>query len=271
MNIITTSLSISAKLENNKYVIIPKINFRIPKSLDIHKKQFKKEWGKLGKDNFLESGKSFRYRRFRYFYFSPVSGEILPFAPTPYYQPAEINNYAGSIDRKFDSIKNKTINNPFLQELIKFDFQQLPVSMNEKSDPWMVDIHQIRIIATSNENGEPTPEGIHHDENDFIWIHLIKRKNVSGGINSIYSNDQKLLGDCTLNKNMDSIVLWDPKVMHAVTSIYPKDISKNAIRDVLLICFTRCPSLQPPTGNPALDYKEIKTNINPPALLEQEV
>ena len=267
---ITTSQSVHSTLENKKYAIIPKKEFIIPERLNPQKKQFKQDWEKLGKDNYLKNGRSFRSRRFRYFYFLPVSGEILPFAPTPYYQPAEINKYAGDIDRKFDALKNKTINNPFFQELIRFDFRQLPVSQKAKSDPWMVDIHQIRTVATTVESGEPTPEGMHHDENDFVWIHLINRKNVTGGINGIYSNDRKPIGSCTLDKNMDSIVLWDPKVMHVVTSIHPKDPTKNAIRDVLLIGFTHCPGLQPPTGNPVLDYKEIKANINPPALLELE-
>ena len=263
---ITTSLSVYFKLKTNKYVLIPKKEFIIPKHLNIHKKLLKKDWKKLGKDNYLKTGKSFRYRRFQYFYFLPVSGKIVAYAPTPYYQPAEINKYAGDIDRKFDPLKSKTINNPFFQELIQFDFRQLPVSQKEKCEPWMVDIHQIRTVATAVENGEPTPEGIHHDENDFVWTHLIKRKNIIGGTSGIYSNDQKLLTSCTLHKNMDSIVLWDPKVMHGVTSMRPKDPTKNAIRYVLLICFTHCPGLQPPTGNPVLDYKEIKASINPPAL-----
>ena len=265
---ITSSQPVNIKLKIKKYVIVPNKEFIIPKHLNTDKKRFMKDWKKLGKDNYLKNGGSFRYRRFRYFYFLPVSGKILPYAPSSYYQPAEINKYAGSIDRKFDSLKNKTINNPFLKELIQFDFQQLPVSQTEKSDPWMVDIHQIRTVATAVESGEPTPEGIHHDENDFVWTHLIKRKNIIGGASGIYSNDQKLLTSCTLHKNMDSIVLWDPKVMHGVTSMRPKDPTKNAIRDVLLICFTHCPGLQPPTGNPVLDYKEIKASINPPALVK---
>ena len=247
------------------------MEFIIPKYLNIHKKRFKKDWEKLGKDNYLKNGRSYRYRRFRYFYFLPVSGKVLAYASTPYYQPAEINKYAGDIDRKFDSLKSKTMNNLFLQELIQFDFRQLPVSQKEKSDPWMVDIHQIRTVATAVESGEPTPEGIHHDENDFVWVHLISRENVIGGINGIYSNEQKPLESCTLNKKLDSIVLWDPMVMHGVTSIRPKDPTKNAIRDVLLICFTLCPGLQLPTGNHVLDYKEIKGNINPPALSERGI
>jgi len=252
------------------YLFLKK-EFIIPTHLNIHKKRLEEDWENLRKDTYLDAGRSFRYRRFQYFYFLPDSGKIVAYAPTPYYQPSEINKYAGDLDREFDPLKCETINNPFFQELIHFDFQQLPVSQNDKCDPWMVDIHQIRTIATAVESGEPTPEGIHHDENDFVWSHLINRKNVIGGISSIYSNNRQLLTSSTLDKNMDSIVLWDPKVMHGVSSMRPKDTSKNAIRDVLLICFTHCPGLQPPTGNSVLDYKEIKANINPPALAEHEV
>ena len=38
------------------------------------------------------------------------------------------------------------------------------------------------------ESGEVTPEGIHHDENDFVWIHLINKENSTGGRNNIYNN-----------------------------------------------------------------------------------
>jgi len=265
---ISTYNSICSKLEENKYAIIPQKEFIIPEYLNVPRKQLIKDWEKLGKDNYLKTGRNFRYRRFRYFYFLPESGKIVAFAPTSYYQPAEINKYAGDIDRIFESMKTKTINNPFFQELVQFDFQQLPVSKKAKNEPWMVDIHQIRTVATGAESGEPTPEGIHHDENDFVWVHLINRENVTGGISGIYSNKQQPLESCTLTKNMDSIVLWDPKVMHGVTSMQPKDQTKNAIRDVLLICFTHSPNLQLPTGNPVLDYQEIKANINPPALAE---
>jgi len=64
-----------------------------------------------------------------------------------------------------------------------------------------------------------------------------------------------------LYDNLDSIILWDPKVMHGVASIYPKNSKKVAFRDVLLIGFSHAPKLQSPTGNSDLDYKEVKKNI----------
>ncbi len=47
MKRITTSRSIYFKLKNKKYAIVPKKEFIIPEYLNIYKKRFKKNWGKL--------------------------------------------------------------------------------------------------------------------------------------------------------------------------------------------------------------------------------
>jgi len=56
-------------------------------------------------------------------------------------------------------------------------------------------------------SGEPIPDGIRQDENDFVLVHLINRENVAGGINDIFSNEKIPLECCRLNINLDSIVL----------------------------------------------------------------
>jgi len=261
MNQITTAAPIYSDLENHSYSIIPGKELIIQKNQTPAKEKFDNSWEHLKKDNYLKDGKSFRYRQFQYCYFLPTTKKIIPFAATPYYQPPEVNQYIKGIDRLLEPMTEELLDNSFLQQLINFDFSQLPISESMKSEPWLVDIHQIRIVTTEAENGEPTPEGIHHDENDFVCIHLIKRENITGGVNGVYTNNKKLLKDCTLTENLDSIILWDLKVMHGVTPIYPKDSQKVAFRDVLLICFSHTPKLQVPTGNSTLDYKEIKKNI----------
>jgi hypothetical protein len=271
MNIITTTHPVHSELKNNYYAVIANKDIHISAKLKQAKEQFEASWGSLEKDHHLKYGKSFRYRKFRYLYFSPITGKIIPFAPTAYYQPPEINQYAQGVDRQFETMADAVNANPFFHELIKFDFTQLPVESHKKSAPWLLDIHQIRIITTEAESGEPTPEGIHHDENDFVSIHLIQRENVIGGLNTIHYNDTTLLASYTLTENMDSIILCDPKVMHGVTAIHPKNTNKIAFRDALLIGFSHTPKLQLPTGNTDIDYQEIKKNINPPALLQQAI
>ena len=96
-----------------------------------------------------------------------------------------LNSYASGIQRNLAHLKGSTLTNPFLHALIKFNFRYFPLDSAMAEQSWHVDVHQIRIIATANEEGEPTPEGIHHDENDFICMHLANRQNIVGGATTI--------------------------------------------------------------------------------------
>ncbi|MDQ7089541.1 MAG: 2OG-Fe dioxygenase family protein [Methylococcales bacterium] len=218
----------------------------MPTQLETAKQSFQKDWNNLKLDNYLKDGARFRLRRFGYFYFLPSTEEILPFPFTPYFQDDTINSYAGGVQRKLAPLFKSTLTNKFLQALIKFDFEQFPLSREKKQQPWRLDLHQIRVIGTDNEIGEPTPEGIHHDENDFVCIHLMGRKNTLGGINTIYDNNKQPLKSVALQQTMDSIVIWDPHVMHSVSSVYPKNKNEKAIRDILIIGYSHVSDLKRP-------------------------
>lgn len=97
-----------------------------------------------------------------------------------------------------------------------------------------------------DEQGEPTPEGLHHDGDDFNVIHLIRRQNATGGKSTVCDNDRNLLASCTLRQPMDSVLVWDPHVMHGVTPIHPENQSEPAIRDVLVIGYNYRPDLRRP-------------------------
>ena len=169
-----------------------------------------------------------------------------PLKSDTYFQSAKLNGYAGGIDRKFEPVLESTLTNPFLQALIHFDFRQLPIESGAETHPWRVDLHQVRIIGSNQEAGEPTPEGIHHDGEEFVCIHMAKRVNVIGGESHVYDNDSKLLESHTLRHPMDSMILWDPHVMHTVDPIRPENPGELAIRDVLLIGFDPAPDLEQP-------------------------
>ena len=254
------------EIEKNKYAFISANDYVVSDCLQQQKKQFHESWDNLPLDNHLKNNSSYRLRRFRYFYLVPNKKLLLPYPLTPYYQPAIINAYAEGADRQFSVLPDDIAENEFMRQMIFNDVRQLPVSENDKSKPWLLDVHQVRIKASINQEGEPTPEGIHHDENDFVWIHLIQRKNVKGGVNTMYQNDGSPLESLTLNQCLDSIVLWDKYVMHGVSTITPDDMKHEAIRDIFLIGYSICPDLKAPTGNATLDYKQLKSNINPPVL-----
>jgi hypothetical protein len=238
---------IRPELHKKKYALISADEFFIAPELAADRKHLWTDWEHLEPDNYLKDGAHFRLRRFGLFYLLPSTGELLPLSPAPYFQSAGINTYAGGIERRFAPLLDATRTNKFLHELIKFNFRQFPVDIQMAHQPWEIDVHQFRIIATQNEQGEPTPEGIHHDGDDFNAIHLIRRQNTTGGINTVYDNDRNPLASITLIQPMDSVLVWDPHVMHGVTPIHPKKPTESAIRDVLVIGYNHCPELKRPS------------------------
>jgi len=244
---ITGCINLEAILQRDKFAFVSGDEYFLSDKLNAARDDLWHEWDYLELDNYLKNNGRFRYRRFANYYFNPSKDELLDFPATTYYQSKDLNSYAGGIHRKIAHLKSSTLSNPFLLELIKFNFQKLPISHEKMKQSWFVDVHQFRIISTPSEVGEPTPEGIHRDENDYIAMHLVKRKNTKGGINTIYDNDKNFLESSLLLNPMDSVIICDNDVMHGVSSITPVDPTQPAIRDILLIGYLYDPSLLPPT------------------------
>jgi len=245
---INTHRDIFSELCNKNYLMMLADDFSISSALTDAKQRLWSDWNDLEPDNYLKNNARFRVRRFANFYFLPNTQEIQPLPHTTYFQESKINRYAGGIQRKLAHLKESTLTNPFLHELIKFNFQHFPVDNEMAEQSWTVDVHQIRTVATPDEVGEPTPEGIHHDENDFICMHLANRQNTIGGVNTIYDMSRRPLESFTLHNPMDSVIMWDPRVMHAVSPIRPQDPDKQAVRDMLLIGYNYAPNLERPVA-----------------------
>ncbi|MFK7801230.1 MAG: 2OG-Fe dioxygenase family protein [Anaerolineae bacterium] len=240
----TIERSIRPELEEKKFALMDANELMIAPELSQDKEQLWASWNNLEADNYLRDGASYRLRRFGLFYWHPASGDLRLLPPAPYFQSAETNSYAGGIDRQFAYLEEETGTNQFLHELIKFTFRQFPVTDEMFENPWEIDVHQFRIVSSEAELGEPTPEGIHHDDDDFNAIYLVRRDNVSGGVNSVYDNQRNPLASLTLSQPMDSVLVWDPHVMHGVSSIYPTDPKRQGIRDVLVIGYNHNPGLE---------------------------
>ncbi len=246
MDLITINRTVRSELREQKYALILADEFSIDPELTAARQCLWADWDNLELDNYLKDGGRFRQRRFALFYFLPSPGDLLPLPSASYFQSSEVNTYAGGVAREFAPLLEKSLTNQFLHELIKFNFRQFPVDSSMTHQPWEIDVHQFRVVASQDELGEPTPEGIHHDGDDFNCIHLIARQNVTGGVNSVYDNDGVRLASYTLRHPMDSIIVWDPHVMHGVTPIHPEKPGELAIRDVLVIGYNYRPDLKRP-------------------------
>lgn len=196
-------------------------------------KEFHQSWDDLPADNFLSDGGHYRFRRYSVFNWI-MNDELILLPHEPHYQSTYRNDMNGGIHREFEPFKSSTIENPVLKSFIqliapKFSFN------NEKS--WRVQAHQFRIVANAEEAGNPSPEGIHRDGADFILIMVLKRENITGGVNHIYDDAKRLLFGSVLTEAGDAMLIDDQRVWHGVSEIYPIDVDKPAYRDVLVLTF----------------------------------
>ena len=92
-------------------------------------------------------------------------------------------------------------------------------------------------MARPQELGKPTPEGVHKDGAEFILIMMMDRHNINGGVSQIYDNQMQPLGEGTLEKSGDLVLVNDHLVYHGVTEVQPVDPTQPAWRDVLVLTF----------------------------------
>jgi hypothetical protein len=178
-----------------------------------------------------------RYRRRRYAVFD-VTPQMITRAPhQPHFQAKTYNRLNGGLDRWFDPVTPEIGDHPIIQNLIRQLAQIFAVIV--PSDNWHVELHQFRIEASAEAIGHPTPEGVHRDGVDGAFVMLIRRQNVSSGVTEIFDAKGASLGHFTLSDAGDAVFLDDARVFHGVTPIAPIDPQKPAIRDVLVITFTR--------------------------------
>lgn len=245
---ITIHRNIKTELASKKYAFASGNEFKIAPELQIDFENLQQDWAHLAPDRYLKSDTVYRFRRLHYFYIHPAKDEVVPMPPRDFFQPETDNAFNGGIHRKYEPFLERTLQNRFLHELIKFSFWQSPVAAKKTlvNQPWEADIHMIRTVASSEQIGEPTPEGIHRDGGDCGFVFLMDRQNVEGAVSTVYNNDRKPLDNKTLTNPMDAMFFWDPHVLHSVSPIHPKKPDQKAVRDALLFGFFPKPDLKKP-------------------------
>lgn len=225
---------------------IPRASWSLPAELELDLENLREEWDLLPSDQFLMGGERFRLRRYGRWYWAPSDDTLVSLPHEPYFQPEEENSYAGGIPRDFAPVRPQTTHNPFVRSLIRACFACLPISEEKRHEIWELRMHQIRIVATPETPGLPTPEGIHQDGTDFHTIHLLRRDNIEGGTTTIYGLDRTPVFECTMREVLDTLILEDPRIMHAVTPVASADGRVVGNRDIFGIDFHYRPQLRCP-------------------------
>ncbi|MCR8644871.1 2OG-Fe dioxygenase family protein [Paenibacillus sp. N1-5-1-14] len=196
---------------------------------------FADSFNRLAVDKYMKDNGTYRLRRFATLDYSTIDRVLSYDLARPYFQAPEINSLNGGIVRHFDPMEEEIVaNNQFLRGLLQWAYNAL--EQLEGPSDWETTLHQIRVLARMDEQGEPTPEGVHRDGVTYIMMMVFNRENVVGGMSTIYDNERNPLIDVTLLP-MDLIFADDQNVMHGVTSILPDQV--DGYRDVFVAAFTK--------------------------------
>jgi len=194
-----------------------------------------------------------RYRRYSFGYFSTylnelnwppeVHGEICP-----YYQGDNNPEHLGET-RMLPSISRETLANPLLRLIIENDFHRTSWSYQNLS-LLKVGVHLVRLMVTKEfPVAVASPNCLHQDGEPYTFAHLVNRKGITGGANTIadptaagLTSDEISPGQkrasFTLNNGLESFAVNDALVSHAVDPIRIAPNCNVGIRDIVLIDFT---------------------------------
>ncbi len=236
---IAVHTDIRSRIKRNRYALVPSREFSFVPALHGSDELFRRDWEHLELDPYMADGGKYRLRRYGLFQLSAATGHLAYIPGASFYQSIKINPLNGGEQRHFAPLAADTVKNPFLRDLIQFDFAQLTSKKHIKND-WLVGVHQIRILATTGVTGNPTPEGIHRDDETYTVQHLINRHNINGGINYFYgSGPQPTRHPQAVwkQKSYFDSYYFDRSIWHSVSPIASGDRDGDGYRDVILIDF----------------------------------
>jgi hypothetical protein len=193
---------------------------------------FAASWGGLGPDLYMADGG--RYRRRRHATFRREGSRFVRQPHQPHYQSRDYNRLNGDIQRWFDPVDPATVDNSVTQAV----FALCAATFDpDAGHAWHVEMHQFRIETTPGHLGRPTPEGLHRDGVDWVFVMLIERHNVREGITQIGAPGGEPLGEFMLAEPGDAMLIDDRRILHGVTEIHAVDPAMPAWRDALVVTF----------------------------------
>lgn len=198
---------------------------------------FRDSWEALEVDAYLAETGRRRRRRHAVYRIGP-GGTAVREPHQPHYQSVEYNTLQGGIPRFFEPIVPAVATGATLGTLLRFAWQTFS-PLVEGSGTWRAEAHQMRIEASIDQPGEPTPEGVHRDGVDYVLVLLVARRNIVSGTTTIFTPSGLPLGSFTLTVPFDSALVDDARVWHGVTAVEPFDGGAPASRDVLVLTLKR--------------------------------
>lgn len=202
---------------------------------------FAASWRDMPLDRYMADGG--RYRRRRHATLSAINGAIRLEPHQPHYQSREYNALNGGVAREYEPIPRSIVEGHTMQSVLRFCARLFDGL--RPSAAWHIECHQFRIEAGDGRLGNPTPEGVHRDGVDFVFVMMVKRVNVSSGTTTMHDMTLRTLDSFTLTAPLDAALVNDRRCMHGVTPIAQIDVRAPAYRDVLVVTFTDRSRMRP--------------------------
>ncbi|MEV5506750.1 2OG-Fe dioxygenase family protein [Streptomyces orinoci] len=194
--------------------------------------EFTGSWDRLPADAHLDTARPYRFRRYSGFRIRPGRLELLPHRP--FFQDRDINRVYGGVDRLFAPLEERTAGGAVLHTVVHTLLGRLP---GPRSGIDTCGVHQIRVVATTDAEGHPAPEGVHQDGHSYVAQVLIGRQDVRGAESTLYDLRRSPLHRALLTEPWETIVLDDRRVLHGVTPVRPAPGAHTGVRDMMLIDF----------------------------------
>ena len=210
----------------------------LDEATDLHQAwaQFQDSWNRLKRDTFMADGGRYRFRRHATYHMAMGSKVISAASYRPHYQSLDHNMLNGGVVRYFSPIESATCSNRILIKIMTL-CRDTFCTLTPECD-WHIEVHQFRIV-TCGAAASPTPEGVHRDGVDFVFMMMIDRQYVSGGATFLYDQSGALLHHHTLTDAMESVFINDQRVLHGVSPITPATEDSYGYRDMLVITFRK--------------------------------
>ncbi|MCC5624345.1 2OG-Fe dioxygenase family protein [Nostoc sp. CHAB 5715] len=199
--------------------------FTLRKVNSINLEGFKPFFSNMPIDPYIKG--NYRQRRLSRF---TVSGNQLIKLPHGYFfQSKKYNPLAGDIRREFAELDDALIELDIFRNLV------LAFSDSCKLHPEAeIGVHQIRIICSPDNFGNPAPEGIHQDGTDFIGIFSVDRDNIQGGETHLYTaKREKPVFSKVLNPG-ELLLVNDHEFFHFANPIKPQTDAQGSF-DVFVL------------------------------------
>lgn len=193
---------------------------------------FARSWDDLGPDRYMADGGRYRRRRHAAFDLAGARTERKPHQP--HYQSRDYNMLNGGVQRWFDPVSDDIAAGPVSRAIFAL-CGPLFGALSPATTAWHSEYHQFRIETTPSQPGRPTPEGLHRDGVDWVFVMLIDRVNVVEGVTEIGTPDGVRLGSFTLTSPGDAVLLDDHRILHGVTPIHAIDPAQPAYRDAIVV------------------------------------